>query len=144
MTRLIKQMATLGACLLVAATAALAFDLRPVSNDPLSLDPAQGKAPLSVSVNAPAELSELWTGWQKRGGVHGQWGDGFWIDWGDGTGDGDYVTRAKAADSANVGHHVYASPGTYNVSAAIYQFLPDDGHNIFWRGQATVTVHAKK
>jgi hypothetical protein len=144
MTNLIKQTALLCAFMLLAVTAALAVEKRQMSNEPLTFDKTQGKAPLSIAVTAPAELAELWTGWQKRGSVHGKWGDGFWIDWGDGTGDGDSSMRpGKAGNPAEIGNHTYADPGTYNISAGIYQFMPDDSHNIFWRGQATVTVQAK-
>lgn len=112
---------------------------------PLLLDKTQGKAPLGVTVMAPADLANFWADWQKRGCVHSMWGDGFWIDWGDGTGDGDKASRMGADPpiKVEIGRHNFATAGTYTVSAALYRHMPDDSHKEYWRGQTTVTVQAK-
>jgi hypothetical protein len=129
---------------LVCTGPVLSFEPRAQLNEPLVLSKTEGKAPLTISVKTPAELNDLWTTWQKRNSVHSKWGDGFSIDWGDGTGDGDAsVGNGKTGKANEAGRHTYTAAGTYKVSASMYQFLPTDGHQVFWTGQATVTVKEK-
>jgi len=116
----------------------------PTSDEPLTFDKTEGKAPLTISMKAPKELVDTWTAFQSSGRGHNKWGDGFSIDWGDGTGDGDAGRRGPGSDStAEIGRHTFARSGTYTITAGLYQFMPDDSHRFYWRGTATVTVRAK-
>jgi hypothetical protein len=116
----------------------------PALKDALSLDKTNGAAPLSVRVITPAELQVKWEAWEKKNWPRNKWGDGFFIDWGDETGEGDSIPRGvKPLDRplAQVGTHVYIKPGTYTVTAGLYDFMPTDGHKFYWRGQTVITVH---
>jgi hypothetical protein len=106
----------------------------------LTLDKTAGAAPLTVSIVKPESLSILLIG-THQDGQHHKFGDGFSIDWGDGTGDGDAVTGIVGAKSAVAGTHVYSSQGTYTVKAEMYDFTPATGGRVvYWTGTATVTV----
>jgi len=106
---------------------------------PLSLDKTVGSAPLTVSVTSPNSLSVLLLGTHQVG-QHSKFGDGFWINWGDGTGDGDAVQGIVRAKAAVAGTHVYSQPGTYTVNAQLYDLAANDGHPVYWTGTCTATV----
>jgi len=105
----------------------------------LILDKTEGTAPLTVSLTAPKRLADLLITMQKTE-QHNKWGDGFSIDWGDGTGDGDGARRNPVGAKGELGTHIFAAAGTYNVAARLYDFLPTDGHRTYWTGTCTVTV----
>jgi hypothetical protein len=108
---------------------------------PLSLDKTVGAAPLTVSVNGPQSLAVLLIGTHQVG-RHNNFGDGFSIDWGDGTGDGDAVRGIVGAKAAVAGTHVYSAAGTYTVTAQLYDFTKaaEGGRIVYWTGTTTVTV----
>jgi len=114
----------------------------------LALETANGEAPHTVRIKTPFSLEVLLIGTQQDGGHH-KFGDGFSIDWGDGTGDGDDYSgvftgwfggvRAKAKV---FGTHVYSSSGTYTVKASMYDFTPNNpsDRTVYWTGTCTATV----
>ncbi len=125
-------------------TGTQAWNPTPPLKDVLSLNKTDGAAPLSVRVVTPKELQDNWEAWEKRNLPRNKWGDGFFIDWGDECGEGDAIHFGiKPLDRplTQVGTHVYTKPGTYTVKAGLYDFLPTDGHQFFWRGQTVITVH---
>jgi len=132
----------LGAFLMPPLTCA--FTPHPPLKDVLSLDHTEGKAPLAVRIVKPKELQDAWEAFEDRNKTRNKWGEGFSIDWGDGSGEGDASPRdVKPLDRPNhpAGTHVYSKPGTYTVKADLYDFLPTDGHSFYWKGQVIVTVH---
>jgi hypothetical protein len=86
-----------------------------VEGVPLTLNRTLGSAPLTVSITAPKNLADLLAANQKSN-QHSKWGDGFSIDWGDGSGDGD-AGRGKqvGATRGKLGTHIYSMQGTYSV-----------------------------
>ena len=106
----------------------------------LTLDKTVGPAPLTVSVVSPNSLAVLLVATHQVG-QHAKFGDGFSIDWGDGSGDGDAVTGLVGAKAAVPGTHVYSSAGNYTVTAQMYDFTPaNDGRVVYWTGTCTVSV----
>jgi hypothetical protein len=140
MNALLKKTVALAA-LISACGAALAIRHENVAA--LKIEHKDGTAPLTVAVEAPAELVDLLTRWQKNNGQHQKWGDGFSLEWGDGLAAGDAARPYGSPGSDTlgpIGKHTYAKPGTYSLSASLYDFMPDDSHKVYWRGNATITV----
>jgi hypothetical protein len=128
--------------ILVQDAAAIPNQHPEVEGVPLTLDKTEGAAPLMVSITAPKNLADLLAANQKSN-QHSKWGDGFSIDWGDGSGDGD-AGRGKqvGATRGELGTHIYSMQGTYHVTASMYDFLPTDGHRTYWNGTCTVYVRS--
>ena len=106
----------------------------------LSLDKNMGPAPLTVSVVSPNSLAVLLIGTHQTG-QHAKFGDGFVINWGDGSGDGDAVTGLVGAKATVPGTHVYNAAGNYTVTAQLYDFTPANGGRVvYWTGTCTVSV----
>jgi hypothetical protein len=115
---------------------------------PLTLTQAKGDATHTVSVATPYSLEVLLIGTQEDGGHH-KFGDGFSIDWGDGTGDGDDYSGVNTgwfgevrAKAKVFGTHDYSSAGTYTVKASMYDFTPNNpsDRKVYWTGTCTATV----
>ena len=109
----------------------------------LVLDKTEGNAPLTVAITAPAELLSIWKTWQKTHRTHSKWGDGFFIDWGDGSGEGDSSGRGPQDPPSTENEtetHVFKTAGKYEITAGLYRFLPTDGHEYYWHGKASITV----
>jgi hypothetical protein len=92
-----------------------------------------------VSPTAPKPLVDLLTNFQKTN-QHNKWGDGFAIDWGDGSGDGDGGRGKPVGTKGALGTHVFSAAGTYKITAQLYDFMPDDSHRTYWTGTCTVSV----
>lgn len=135
------SLATVAAVLSATASCSAATD-GDLGAEALVLSRTEGSAPLEVSIQSPAALRDIWINWQKDKCVHSKWGDGFAIDWGDGTGDGDAGLGQSPTDATGgqPGKHIYRAAGKYVVSAHLYKFLPTDGHETYWRRKITVTV----
>jgi len=106
---------------------------------PLTVYKKEAGGPFTVQIARPQQLFDLLVAAQKSN-QHSKWGDGFSIDWGDGTGDGDAGRGKSAPVKGEPGTHTYASAGTYTIKATLYDFLPTDGHETYWTGSLTVTV----
>lgn len=114
----------LPALLLLCATSFAASELK--------LSPAEGKAPLTVSITGPEKLVKHGKGTPRK------WvGCGFVINWGDGT-----RTPDDLPTCADGFKHVYKAPGTYQVKAALWHPGPNDAPRTDWSSSATVKVQA--
>jgi hypothetical protein len=106
---------------------------------PLTVYKKEAGGPFTVQIARPQQLADLLVAAQKSN-QHSKWGDGFSIDWGDGSGDGDAARGKSTPAKGEAGTHTYASPGSYTIKATLYDFLPTDGHETYWTGSLTVTV----
>lgn len=112
------------------------------STGDLTVTPASGAAPLSVTISAPTVEAKM-NSCVFSIGFFGHSGNGLSVNWGDGT-QSPIRTDANKGQSCTsaVKNHTYTAPGTYTIKVTSWHPGPTDEQVTDWEKTATVTVSA--